>query len=183
MSVFDLATRLGYVLHALLAEKAMLGEWGGFVVTALVAGWEQGIVGGDDVVFEFAHCVEFKAGGGFEFLRGFSQGLLRGGSEGSTLRIEEGGEHCQRGDFGKGVDEGSGVSRNDVKVGACSVNKWEEGGTVHSFPVGEDLLEVLEGVDGEVEGFQAGVGSGVHEVDHPYVVVFHEADDVSAPEF
>ena len=38
--------------------------------------------------------------------------------------------------------------------------------TVDALAEGEDGFEVFEGVDDEIEGFEASVGGGVHEVDH-----------------
>jgi len=53
-------------------------------------------------------------------------------------------------------------------------------GAVYAFARGEYGVQIVEVVDYEVEGFQASVGGGIHEVDHFHAVVYHKVDEVLA---
>ena len=183
MTVFDVSTRLGYVLHALGAELVGLGIGCRLMVAMLVDGGEHPFIGKDDIILQFAHGVKIHTRDLTEGAARLGQRLFRCALEGIAVLVEEGAEHAERGNLGEGVDEGCGVARDDIKVAAVGLDEGEEAGAVDTLTAGEYSLEIGHVGDDEIEGFQFAIAAGVHEIDHAYLVFASEVDDVGAGEF
>ena len=165
VAVLDHAAGERDVVHALLAELVELGERSGLVVAALVDGREGGALGGDHVVFELAHRLEFKTCRLLERDARLAQRVLGRRLERLAVLVEERAEEAERGQLRERIDERGREARHDVQVGAGGFNVAEERGAVDAFAAGEDLVEIGLVVQNEVEGFQTAIAARVHEID------------------
>ena len=69
--------------------------------------------------------MEAQPGGASKLLAGLAQGVFRRALEGLSVFVKEGAKHRERGNFGKGVNEGGGISRYHIKVRAAGADKGE----------------------------------------------------------
>ncbi len=93
------------------------------MIAALVGGRKHPVVGRDDIVFKFAHCLEFQPGFVVECTACFSQGLLRRSCKRVAILIEEAAKHADGRDFGKWVAECRGIAWNHVKVAVAGFDE------------------------------------------------------------
>ena len=178
MAVFDEAARLGDVEHAPLAEFVEFRVGGGFVVAALVGGGEERRFRGDDVVFKFAHGLEFHAGLFLELLAGLVEREFGGAGQRFAVFVVERAKHAERGQFREGIDESRAEFRHDIEVAAAGLDEGEEAGAVDAFAAGEDFIQIFGVVDDEIQCLQTSVSGGIHEIDMLDLVVADESDDV-----
>ena len=182
VAVLDAAAGLGDELHALGAESVELGERLGFVIAVLVFRRERGIEAGNDVVFQFAHGLEIDAEFIVQGLAGLVKREVRGGFEAFAVTVEIGAEHGERGYLGERIHKCGTEAGHHVKVGAAGLYEREKAGTVDTLAVGEDGVEVVLVVDYEIEGLDAAVTCGIHEIHHLDAVFLDETDDVGLGE-
>ena len=178
VTVFDQAARLSDVVHAELTEFAEFGVGSGFVITFLIDSGEALIIGGDDVVFQFAHGLEFHAGALAESLAGFVQGVFRGAGQRFAVFVKEGAEQIQGRQFAERIHVGGAETGDNVEVAVVRFDKGEQTGTVNTFAAGEDLIEIIGIVDDKVQSFETSVTGGVLEVDVADVLGHHQIDNI-----
>ena len=183
VAVLDLAAGLGDVEHALLAEFVELGKRGGFVVALLVNGGELARVVGNYVVFQFAHGLEFHAGLLLEGFAGLVEGVFRRRFQRLPVLVEEAAEQAEGGEGGKRVHECRGEAGHYVQVGGGGFDVAEQRGSIDAFAAAEDFVQVVGVVHHEVEGLEAAVTAGVHEIHVTDVVCTDELLDVFLGEF
>ncbi len=183
VAVLNLSAGLCDVGHALGAELVELGVWGRFVIALLVCGGEHLLVRSDDVILQLAHGLELHARHAVEGLASLAQGVLGRAFQQFAVLVEVGAEHGQGGDFGKGVEEGGADAGQHIEVAAAGLYEGEEAAAVHSLATGEDGVQIGHVVDDEVQRLQPAVAGGIHEVDHPDVVLADKADDVCLGKF
>ena len=123
------------------------------MIAALVAGMEELIVRGDDVVFEFAHGLKLHAGDGCEGGASFLERIFRRTFKRRTVLVEVGAEDRERGDFSEGVNESSTEAGYHVEVAPRGFHKGKEAGSINAFAVGEDGIEMRFAGDDEIERF------------------------------
>ncbi len=182
VAVLDEAARLRYREHALLAELAELRERRGLVVAALVLRGERLGVGRDDVVLELAHRLELEPRLLRERVARLLERVLGARLKRLAVLVEERAEKAERRKLGKRIDERGRVARDDVEVGRARLDVGEERGTVHTLAARQYLVEILVGVDDEVERLEPTVAACVHEVDVADVLRLDEALDVGLRE-
>ena len=151
MAIFYLGAGLGDVFHALGAEFVEFGVRAALVVALLVSGGIQALVVGYHVVLQLAHGVEVHAGLFVESLASFEQGILGRSLEGMSVLVEEGCEHRQGGNLGKGVYEGCAVTGNYIEVGVAGFDEGEQAGTIHALAESKDRLKIFLRVNHEVK--------------------------------
>ena len=178
VAVLDAAATLGDELHAARTEVVGLGEGSRLVVALLVRGGEGGIVGFDDVVLQLAHGLEFHARDFVEGLHGLSERMLRCGGQRLAVAVEVVAEQAECRDLLERVDEGRAEDRHHVEVAAGCLDGGEERAAVHALTTGEDGVEIIGGVEHEVERLQSSVAAGVHQIDHADVEILHDANDI-----
>ena len=126
VAVLDLSAGLGDEVHAAAAELVEVCEGRRLVVALLVGGLVEVVVLGHDVVLELSHGVELHAGALGERATCAAQGLVGCRVQGGALLVEEGGEHAQGGNLGKGVYEGGGVAGHHIKVAVAGLDRRRE---------------------------------------------------------
>ena len=182
MAVFYLTARLCNILHAAGAELVGLRIGCRLVVAALVLCREHLFVVADDVVLQFAHCLEFhprhlgKCCGGL-VQRVFGRRLQR-----IAVLVEVRAEHGNGRNLGKGVYEGGAETWQHIEVARARLDKREQAAAVDTLATGKDGVQIGQVVDDEVQCLQFSVASWIHEVHHVYVVLHHIVDDVGLRE-
>ena len=178
VTVFDQTAGLRDVVHAQLTEFAEFGIGSGFVITFLVDSGEALIIGSDDVVFQFAHGLEFQTGALAESFAGFVQSVFRGAGQRFAVFVEERAEHIQGRQFAERVHVGRAETGDDIEVAVVRFDEGEQTGTVNAFAAGEDLIEVVGVVDDKVQSFETSITGGVLEVDVADVFGHHQIDNI-----
>ena len=118
-----------------------------------------------------------------EGIAGLVQGVFGSHLEGLAVLGVEVAQDVERGNVGKGVDESRAETRHDIEVRAAGLEEGEEAAAVHTLAAGENLVGVFQAVDDEVEGLQPPVVRHVAEVDHLYVELLDDLEDIGLGEF
>ena len=175
VAVFDLAAHLSDIKHALGTELLELGERCGFMVTFLVGCLVQFLFVANDVVFQFAHCLEFHARHFLERLDRLAENIFWGVFHRETVLIEIGTEERKGGDGGEGVNEGGFESGNHIHIaGACVDECGEDVGSVHAFAAGKNLFEIFAAMQNKIERFQTAITRYIAEINHFDVIFLHK---------
>ena len=171
------------VCHTLGTELVELGIGGRFVITLLVGGREHFRVRSNNVVLQLAHSLELHAGHFVEGAACLAQSVLGRTLQRFSVLVEIGAKHGQGRDLGKGIQEGRAETWQDIEVAAACLDEGEQAAAVHTLAACQYGIQICQVVYHEVQCLQPAVAGGIHEVHHPDVVLFDEADDVRLCEF
>ena len=183
MAILDLSAGLCNIGHATGTEVVELGVGGRFVIAFLVCGGEHLFIGRNHIIFQFAHGLEIHSRYFVECAASLAERVLGRTFQRFAVLVEVRAEHGQGGQFCKGIEEGGAEAGQYVEVAAAGLNEGEEAASVHALAASEDGIQIGQVVDDEVQGLQTSVSGGIHEIDHSYIVLFDEADDVRLCEF
>ena len=93
------------------------------MVTTLVGSREHAVVLGNDVIFQFTHCLECHPGGCSESLCGTVQRLFRRTVQRLSFLIEIRTKHAKGRNLGKRVHECRAETGNDIQVAVAGFDK------------------------------------------------------------
>ena len=116
VAVLDLATSLGDVVHAALAEVVGLGIGHRLVIAVLVAGGVEVHRRADNVILQLTHGLVLHAGHLAEGLGGLAQRLLGRTLQRVAVLVKEGAQQAQRGNLGKRIKEGGAEPGQHIQV-------------------------------------------------------------------
>ena len=166
VTILDLTTSTGNVVHALHTEIIGFGEGCRLVIRTLVYSQIAFFVGLNDVVFQFSHRFKIHARGFFESASGFDERLFGRRRKGLSVFVEIGTEQAECWNFCKWIHKGGGETWHDIEVTAASFDETEKTGAVYTLSTGEHGVEIVIVGDDEIERFEASISCGVEEIEH-----------------
>ncbi len=183
MPVFYLSSRLCDILHTLRTELVELRIRPRFMISALISCREQIFLIRNHIILQLSHRLELHTCHIRKRLACLVQRIFRRAFQRFAILIKERAQHAQRRQFGKRIDKRRTETRNHIQVAATRLDKRKQARTVHTFPAGQDCIQICSIVNNKIQCFQAPVTGRIHKVHHPDILLFNVRYDIRLCKF